>query len=223
MKILGGISFSGVWLRLVRAGYADRVRLGYDQNPEREGTLMPASIAKRRDTVQELLADEKYSISTFERLVYEMIKEELQPYEGRSVDSSRTRFLLIPSRKSVPTRIICEVRRVDPSLLDLDIVFGETGPRLDAGPPPSVIPESWVLEYRIWEPYWLDYPDPKTYADQLRPFLRDWFEGRLTLVTTYAGTKAYSWILKRGEEVLGKKRLRIFPYFAKRRTVSQHT
>ena len=221
--ILAGSSFLGLLVRLVRTGYAFKVRPGYDQNPERAGTLMPALPAKRRDTAQELLPDQRYSISTFERMIYEMIKEGLRPYEGRSVDSSRTRFLLLPSRKNEPTLIICEVRRVDPSLLDLDIVFGEAGPRLDAGPPPSVIPESWELEYRIWEPYWLDYPDLKTYADQLRPFLRDWLEGRLTLVTTYIGNKAYSWVLKRGEEVLGKKRLRIYPYFAKRRTESQHT
>ena len=177
--------------------------------------------------MQDLTETEKEELESFERLVCQLIKEELQPHEGRTVDPSRTRFLLTDSAArvgSVPiSTVVCEIRRSDRSLLDLNVVFRGTGPRLDAGPPPSVIPESWEFEYRIWEPYWLDYPDMKTYADQLRPFLRDWMEGRLTLTTTYAGQKPYRWTLKRGDEVLGKKRLRLFPYFAKRRTVTQCT
>ena len=177
-------------------------------------------------TMHDLTDTDKEEVGSFERLVCQLIKEELQPHEGRTVDPSRTRFLLsyVATVGSVPiSTVVCEIQRSDPSLMDLNVVFRGTGPRLDAGPPPSVIPESWELEYRIWEPYWEDYPDMKTYADQLRPFLRDWLEGRLTLTTTYAGKKPYRWILKRGDEVLGKKTLRFFSYFAKRRTVTQHT
>ncbi|MCZ6543663.1 MAG: hypothetical protein O6768_08360 [Planctomycetota bacterium] len=176
--------------------------------------------------MQELSDADKEELESLERLVYQTIKEELHSHEGGTVDPLRTRFLLHKARQKVfyrPTQVVCEIRRSDPALLDLDVLFSGSGPRLDAGPPPSVIPESWELEYRIWEPRWRDYPNLKTYVDQLRPFLRDWLEGRLTLVTTYAGNKAYSWTLKRGEVVLGKKRVRVFPHFAKRRTVSQHT
>ena len=176
--------------------------------------------------MQDLTDTEKEELESFDRLVCQLIKEELRPHEGRTVDPSRTRLLLSHAAKvcGVPVpAVVCEIRRSDPSLMDLNVIFREHGPRLDAGPPPSVIPESWDLEYRIWEPYWKDYPDLTTYADQLRPFLRDWLEGRLTLTTTYAGQKPYRWILKRGDEVLGKKTLRFFSYFAKRRTVTQHT
>ena len=182
--------------------------------------------------MEELAPDKKNGLTPFERSIYETIKEEVELHEGRSVDPTRSRFLLYNPPKFIRLgtgeTVVCEIRRTHASLLDLDFVFTELGPRIDAGPPPAVIPERWKLEYRIWE---IPSPwpaEPEEVQDQvnewIRDFLRDWLEGHLTFITTYAGSKAFHWILKRGEVILGQKRRRLFfSYFAERRTVSQHT
>lgn len=163
-------------------------------------------------------------LTHFERLVSENILQALGPFLHKSVDPSRTTFRVYDADHArYPKRIICHIRRTTAALLDVDVVFGENGPRLDAGPPPTIIPLGGELGYRIWEPDFSKNPDWEAFAAEVRPFLQDWLEGLLTLETTYAGNKAYRWILKRGNEVLGERRLVVFPYLAPRRKVVEHT
>ena len=166
--------------------------------------------------MQELSQVEREKLSPFNRSVCDAIKEELEGPEGTSVDLSRTRFRLSEYMKpELGCGVICEVRRTDPSLLDLNIGFGDWGPGAGAGPPsPAVAP--WELDLASC----LDQTD---FNNRLRAFLRDWLQGRLTLLTRYAGKKPYLWTLMRGDEVLGIRHLWIFPFFAKRRTERQHT
>ena len=166
--------------------------------------------------MQGLSEAEREKLSAFNRSVYEAIKEELEAPRSMSVDLSRTRFRLSEYMKpELGCGVICEVRRTDPSLLDLNIGFGDWGPGAGAGPPsPSA---------DLWELDLAECDDQSDYNNRVRALLRDWLEGRLTFLTKYAGKKPYHWTLMRGEEVLGYTGRLIVPSFAKRRTVSQHT
>ena len=166
--------------------------------------------------MQGLSEAEREKLSAFNRSVYEAIEEELDAQRGTSVDLSRTRFRLSEYMKpELGCGVICEVRRTDPSLLDLIIGFGDWEPGADAGPL-SPAAAFWKLNLD-------DCHDQNDFDNRLRAFLRDWLEGRLTFTTKYAGKKPYRWTLMRGDEVLGYHFHWIFPSFAKRRTVSQHT
>lgn len=180
--------------------------------------------------MQELSDQGIQELDEWERYVCLLIKQVLHGHD--TVDNSRTRFLRYdlprywyggffrPRRVSTGTTVVCEIRRTDRSLLDLDIVFSECGPRLDAGPPPDVVPERWELEYRLWEP---DLADFVVYFNQVQPFLRDWLDGRLTLTTKYFRKEPYCWILRRDKEVIGKRCDRFLRLAGERRIVTQHT
>ncbi len=170
--------------------------------------------------VCELSGKELDELEDCERLAFNLIRQAIAPHLGESVDASRTRFLTVDLETTGFN--LCEIRRTEHRGLDLDIFFGTNGPRLDAGPTPAVIPQR-KFEYRLWEPYFLDYPDLETYFSQIGPFVRDWLSGRMILTTTYAGSKPFRWVLRRGDESLGNKSLKIFPYFSRRRSVVQRT
>ncbi|MCZ6612374.1 MAG: hypothetical protein O6941_07040, partial [Planctomycetota bacterium] len=182
--------------------------------------LLPAGyrsvVEARLSKVQELSQVEREKLSPFNRSVCDAIKEELDAQRGTSVDLSRTRFRLSEYMKpEFGCGVISEIRRTDPSLLDLNIGFGDWGPGADAGPTSPIL--------GIWKLDLDECLDQTDFNNRLRAFLRDWLEGRLTLITKYAGKKSYLWTLMRGNEVLGIRHLWIYPFFAKRRTVSQHT
>lgn len=186
-------------------------RRGYDRAHCRGHCLRTGS------EMQGLSEAEQEKLSAFNRSVYDAIKEELEAHEGRSVDLSRTRFWLFEYMKpELGCGVVCEIRRTSASLMDLNVGFGDWEPGAAAGPPAHA--DTWELDLG-------ECLDQTDFNNRLRAFLRDWLEGRLTLITKYAGKKPYLRTLMRGDEVLGCTQFWIFPFlfFAKRRTVSQHT
>ena len=188
---------------------------------------MPKMQVLSYQDIQELDADLRYVCS----LIREVNDED------RTVDQSRTRFLRYDFPKYVIGKIfrpkffigetfVYEIRRNDSSKLDLDVLFCDLDPALAAGPPFDGPPEPGHISYQLWEPSLCDDlgdPDLKKHFDQLRPFLRDWLSGRLTVTTIYVDDVPYRLILKRGDEVIGERPDRRIRLFDKRREVTRHT
>ena len=165
--------------------------------------------------MQELSQVEREKLSTFNRSVYEAIKRELEAQRGISVDMSRTRFCRYEfENPELGSSVVCEIRRTNTSLMDLNLGFGDWEPGASAGPPAHA---------GIWELDLVSCLDQTDFNNRVLALLRDWLEGRLTLITKYAGKKPYHWTLMRGEEALGCTGRLIVLSFAKRRTESQHT
>ncbi len=99
-------------------------------------------------------------------------------------------------------------------------------PIIAAGPPFEGTPEPSQICYQLWEPYYMgdsEGPEIKEHMDLLRPFLRDWLSGRLTVTTRYVDDVPCHLILKRGEEVIGERRDRKIRKSEKSRDVTQQT
>ena len=209
--------------RLMRRRESPR---GNSSNPQpMSSQSMPKMHVLSDQDIQELDDDDRYRCS----LIREVIDED------RTVDQSRTRFLRYDTPKYFKAGLfrskfiftgetfVCEIRRNDSSKLDLDILWVDLDQIITAGPPFEGPPEPGHLCYQLWEPYYMGDTDIKEHMDLLRPFLRDWLSGRLTVTTIYVDDVPYRLILKRGDEVIGERPDRRIRLFDKRREVTRHT
>ena len=125
--------------------------------------------------MQDLSAADQDRLGSFTRTVYHTIKSELKAHEGRSVDASRTRFWIRHDpHPDWGDCMHCEVRRTDPSSLDLGfgvyddphlfVALGEPGGNWD-----------WAnLELD-------DFANQDELVERLIGLLRDWLGGRVQL------------------------------------------
>ena len=168
--------------------------------------------------MQDLSSTERRSLGPFSRRVYESLKHELSVHEGRSVDAARTRFWIDHDpHPDYADSMHCDIRRTDPSSLDFAVgVFEDAHPYVGLGNLPT---ENWSLEDLDLD----DFANEDELIERLIGLVRDWLGGRMQVVTKYAGNVPCHWIVKCGDEILAEGRRFIYPYWAKKRTVVQHS
>ena len=111
----------------------------------------------------------------------------------------------------------CDIRRTDPSSLDFAVgVYEDAHPYVGLG---NLATENWSLENLDLD----DFANEDELIERLIGLLRDWLEGRMQVVTEYAGNVPCHWIVTCGDEILAESRRFIYPYWAKKRTVVQHS
>ena len=189
--------------------------------PSSPQSMPPMHVLSDKE-IQELDDDDRYRCC----LIREVIAED------RTVDQSRTRFLrydypkyqygkIFRPKFFIGETFVCEIRRNDSSKLDLDVLWIDLDPIIAAGPPFEGPPEPSHISWQLWVPYYMGETDIREHMDLLRPFLRDWLSGRLTVTTRYVDDVPCHLILKRGEEVIGERCDRRKRLFDKRREVTR--